>query len=216
MRIPIGLNQLVTADRAIAFTKSLGCRLAGNMLHRLRQLEERTMPRRLLSFCFLIAILGLFSTSLAEADDLFTYQFGGNTFTWELPASPPIVTPPDTAMAGMFFELVGVQFSENNGPQAPGTFDFFQAPDNLGGFELFPMGNSNPIVNTVGPQLYTGGEGSPTFKLGTFDLNDFVTGAPAGSLKIRSTPEPSSLLLLGTGALALLGFARKRIIAQHI
>ena len=174
------------------------------------------MRGRILGVCFLIAIIGVLSASGAKADDIFTYQFGGDTFTWDLPASPPIVVPPDSFTAGMFFELVGVPFSENGGPQTLGTLDFFQAPDNLGGFELFLDGNSNPIVNTVGAQLYTGGEGSPTFKLGTFDLNDFVTGAPAGTVKISSTPEPSSLPLLGTGALALLGFARKRIIAQYV
>lgn len=178
------------------------------------------MPRRLLGVCFLIAIFGLFSTGRAKADDLFTYQFDGNSFTWDLPASPPIVVPPDSFTAGMFFELVGVPFSENGGPQTLGTLDFFQAPENLGGFELFLDGNSNPIVNTTGPQLYmgVGEEGSPTFKLGTFDLTDFNTGNPAGTLTISSvsTPEPSSLLLLGSGALALLGFARKRIIAQSV
>lgn len=178
------------------------------------------MLRRLFTFCFLIAIFVLFSTGRAKADDLFTYQFGGNTFTWELPASPPIIVPPDSFQTNMFFELVGIQFSENNGPKTLGTVDFFQAPDQGGGFELFPLGNSSPIVNTTGPQLYmgVGEEGSPTFNLGTFDLNDFNTGDPAGTLTIGgvSTPEPSSLLLLGSGALALLGFARKRIIARHI
>jgi len=176
------------------------------------------MTRRLLSICFFIAIFGLFSGSRAKADDLFTYQFGGSTLTWELPASPTVVIPPDMATAGMFFELVGVPFSENGGAQTQGTLDFFQAPDNGGGFQLFPMGNSAAIVNAFGPQLYNGGEGSPTFKLGTFALNNGGADGPLGTLAINSfsTPEPSSLLLLGAGALALLGLTRKRIFAQQI
>lgn len=176
------------------------------------------MPRRLVGFCFLIAIFALFSTGRAKADDLFTYQFGGNTFTWQLPASPPIIVPPDSFKPDVFFELSGIPFSENNLPEIFfGTLDFFEAPDQGGGFELFQFGDSNPIVNTTGPQLYmgVGEEGSPTFNLGNFDLNDFNTGAPAGTLMIESvgTPEPSSLLLLGAGVLGLLGFTRKRIIA---
>lgn len=178
------------------------------------------MPRRLIVFCFLSAILGLFSAGRAKADDLFTYQFDGNTWTWDLPASPPIIVPPDSFTPDMFFELVGVPFSKNGGPQTQGTLDFYEAPDQGGGFELFFLGNSTPIVNTTGPQLYmgTGEEGSPTFSLGTFDLNDFSTGDQAGTLTISgvNTPEPSSLLLLGIGVLALLGFGRKRIIAQHV
>lgn len=176
------------------------------------------MPRRLILLCFLIAILGFFSAGRAKADDLFTYQFDGNTWTWDLPASPPIVVPPDSFKTGMFFELVGVPFSKNDGPPTQGTLDFFEgsAPTG-GGFELFFLNNSTPIVNTVGPQLYMGGEGSPTFNLGTFDLTDYNTGSQAGTLTISSfsTPEPSSLLLLGIGALALVGFGRKRIIVER-
>lgn len=173
------------------------------------------MTRRILGVCFLIAIFGVLSASSAKADDIFTYQFGGNSFTWDLPASP-IIVPPDSFTPGMFFELVGVPFSENGGPQTQGTLDFYQAPDNGGGFELFPKGNSTPILNTFGPQLYTGGEGSPTFLLGKFELNNNRPDGALGTLVISSTPEPSSLLLLGSGALALLGFARKRIIAEYV
>ncbi len=167
------------------------------------------MPRRLLGICFLIAIFGLFSASRAKADDVFTYEFGSNTFTWDLAASPSIV-PPNSAVPGSYFEIVDVPYSENDGPQMLGTFDFYEAPNHGGGFQL--MTGSSLILNLFGPQLYTGGEGSPTFELGTFDLNNDGVG-PTGSLTINSTPEPSSLLLLCIGALALLGFTRKRIIA---
>jgi PEP-CTERM motif len=169
------------------------------------------MPRRLLAICFLIAIFGLFSASRAKADDVFTYQFEGNTFTWQLPGSPSIVSP-DTFFAGSYFEIEDVPFSENGGADMQGTLDFYEAPNHGGGFQLFPVDSFNPILNAFGSQLYTGGEGSPTFTLGTFQLNDDGAGGPAGTLVISSTPEPSSLLLVGGGMLALLGFARKRIL----
>jgi len=167
------------------------------------------MLRRLFGICFLIAIFGVFSATSAKADDVFTYEFGSDSFTWDLAASPSIV-PPNSDVPGSYFEIVDVPFSENNGPQTQGTFDFYEAPDHGGGFQL--ISNSSLILNLFGPQLYTGGEGSPTFKLGTFDLNNDGVG-PMGTLTIKNTPEPSSLLLLGAGLLALLGFTRKKIIA---
>ncbi len=175
------------------------------------------MSRRLLGICFLIAIFGVLSASRAKADDLFTYQLDGNTFTWELPASPSVAAP-NMFVSGNFFEIEVVPFSENGGPQMQGTLDFYQGPDNGGGFGLYPVDDSTPILNTFGSQLYTGDEGSPTFILDKFQLNNGTSDGPLGTLVISSvsTPEPSSLLLLGAGALALLGLVRKRIIAEYV
>jgi len=42
-----------------------------------------------------------------------------------------------------------------------------------------------------------------------------ITSIPGGgdsfTYDLTNTPEPASLLLLGTGALALIGFARKKV-----
>ena len=50
---------------------------------------------------------------------------------------------------------------------------------------------------------------------GTYDLNNGSSTGPLGTLVISSVtaPEPSSLLLVGSGLLSLLGFARKKILA---
>jgi hypothetical protein len=94
------------------------------------------MRRRLLAVCFLIAVFVLFATGRAKADEIFTYQFESNTFTWQLPASPS-VAPPNMFVTGSFFELEDVLFSENGGAKKHGTLDFYnQAPLMGGGFEL--------------------------------------------------------------------------------
>jgi len=74
----------------------------------------------------------------------------------------------------------------------------------------------------TGPFTITGGTGFPLSPSGSFffDLSDptlttggdLTGGSVAGTSAV--TPEPSSLLLLGGGFLALGGFARRRLSAR--
>jgi hypothetical protein len=167
--------------------------------------------RRLIIGSLLIAVLGLVSASRAQADgvDTFTYSFGGNTFIWQLPASPGPIDPSN--FTGVMFAILGVSYTENGLAQIPTEFDFFSFGD-LGGFEIIPPTMSGPPpANTFGAQLYSGSTESPTFIPGTYHLNNDSPDGPLDTLNI-ATPEPSSLMLLGSGLLALLGFARKKII----
>ena len=175
--------------------------------------------RRLIFGGLLIAVLGLVSASRAQADgvDTFTYTFGPNTFVWQLPSSPTIGEMDDFSL-GVVFAILDVPYSENGVAQTPSEFDFFSSSmGQTGGFKIITPSLTSP-ANTSGPKLYKGMENAPTFVPGTYDLNnaDAPTG-PLGTLVISistvSIPEPSSLTLMGSGLLFLLGFARKKILA---
>jgi hypothetical protein len=166
------------------------------------------MRRFLIVSSFVLAVATLFSVSQARADaiDNFTYQAGVNTFTWQLPSSPTMLS----FVPGSNFAIPNVQYSENGTLQNPATFSFFSSfPFGFGGFQL------PGLISATGPQLYTGPENAPTFITGTFALPDSFSATGNGILTIAA-PEPSSLMLLGTGMLALLGFAlKKAIVCRH-
>jgi hypothetical protein len=174
--------------------------------------RRRNMRRYLITSCFVLAVFALFSATQAQADtiDNFTYQDAGNTFSWQLPSSPTIL--PADIQPGSSFGITDVIYSENDIPQNPASIVFFSFP-NGGGFSLFDSYTFQGILSS-GPQIYSGSEDAPTFLTGTFSLPDYFgtsngIGIPA-TLTIKSVPEPSSLMLLGTGMLALLGLALKK------
>ncbi len=160
--------------------------------------------------------LGLFSAGRDSADEIFA---------WTLPASPTI--DPTLVSPGIAFEIQGVPFWENGLAQGKGTFDFFNLVNGVG-FELLTT-SAGLILNEFGLQVYTGPAGNqesiPTFVPGTYQFNDgSPTGPLIGTLTITSgangdlftfdlatVPEPSSSLLIGSGALGLPRFARRKI-----
>lgn len=175
------------------------------------------MVHRALTICLALAAFVFLAAPRTKADEIFT---------WTLPASPTVsIADPGTA-----FEITGFPLSENGLSLGDFTFDFFNISDE-GGFDAFVMGLPS-LLNEFGPQVYTGSENAPTFSLGTFGPFDGAGTASAGltatltisdagngndlftyDVASTSTPEPGSLLLLGTGALGLLGFARRKLVA---
>jgi hypothetical protein len=166
---------------------------------------------------FLTSVLTLFTLLLfipaeVRADgvmDTFTFTennvagLGGADvyLTWQLPATPD----PSTVLAlpgGFEVFNVPVSGTLSGTPIPPGTVDFF-------GFfnsSLFDV----EFADLTGLELsgvatmYSGLDSNPTFSPGIYSGTDPNNGGAGATLTI-STPEPSSILSLCAGLLALAG-----------
>jgi hypothetical protein len=171
------------------------------------------MRRFLLVSAFFAGVLLLLSAPQVRADgsgsDTFTFseQLSPSqtvSVVWQLPASPD---PGDAYVDGVGFALFNVCTSTYlNGTFTGSSQDslLFLASAAGGGFLdgfNFGLGGVN--------QVYTGAESNPTFVAGTYSgfdsINLDANGNPIAASLTISTPEPSSLLLLLCGFLAVLG-----------
>ena len=149
---------------------------------------------------FAAVLLSLFLPNIAAHADTLEYNFSGSDVNGSFVINTGI-TPRNsangffdeaiTAGSGTFAGITDVFFITN-----PGT-------TYIGDLQAY-------VVQFNGVELFSGPESSPAYLTGIFHLTNYSTGAPV-TLDVVVTPEPSSLVLLGTGALGLLCAGRRRL-----
>ncbi len=163
---------------------------------------------------FLSLAVILITAVYAKADTLnFTLTGDGSTFTFSLPSNPS----PDSDTLGTSFTLLNILITDTNGgPSTSFSSAITFASLGHGGGLMFTVPTPPPPTNfdLTGLQLYTGMESSPTFGPTT---TPFVLSTPKGdgdfTLRIDgdapTVPEPSSIVLLTTGLVAITGVRRR-------
>jgi hypothetical protein len=147
--------------------------------------------------------------------------------TWTLPSMPT----PSSSFTNRF-TINGVAVLQNGTP-VTANIAFYNLSVNDGGISACATSTTcNPfndlsLFNTYDYQVYSGGQITPMFTPGTYaepatedeatEGSETDTWAFSGStdnpnltLTITSAPEPSSMLLLGSGLLGLMGMGLRR------
>jgi hypothetical protein len=176
------------------------------------------MRSALLSF-FATATIVAASTLSAHADtvDQFTFTFNGMPLV--VFSLPQPLSPTGTTADGSIIFNAPVVFSSE---ATTDPVETFYSNQGMGGLEVVFMANNTEYGAIAhGPQLFAGADNAPTFSPGTVNLEDgsfavFGTSYPTtdNSITISQTtspvPEPSDIMLFGTGFLSLAGLAYRR------
>jgi len=182
----------------------------------------KTAPLVLLAASLLVPL-----AARASAIDDFTLTGGGNTITYSLPATTSV---PDFDLFNFFSEAAPTTINGVPGYNVGGSYYDTAFYPYVSINYSFPLGAPLPVLTLDGPTFidfafvaainpppYFDEDVVPTFVPGTYTLYQTTqNGSVPYTLTItpeaavNPTPEPSSLILLATGALGLLGIASRR------
>jgi hypothetical protein len=171
-------------------------------------------------------------SAIARADDIFTLTTGpgyrypnvepGNTFSWNLPSSP---TPVATGSRFFYPGSGDSSYFEVNVPfTAPNPIDFGTSELDGRSFVIFTLGLYGEELTFLTSDLfYSGSVNAPTFLPGTYSgsgdilyggLHDYSYPGMVLTIQSAATPEPSGLVLLGTGLASCCVLVRRRFAAR--
>ncbi len=168
------------------------------------------MKRKLVTFALALAAFVL--TPLAKADSIVFESHTGDTYTYDLEINnygAQFILDGFTLTG-----LSGVTDADLSGPLAA-LFDplggVWFTPDSVSVGTIYGLTLSKNAPYSIGTLTITSTDPAGDVDFSLLDSNGQFCGTVLGPTDPVPTPEPSSLLLLGTGLLSAAGVARRKL-----